>query len=876
MWEGRTDGEDDVSAPPAAARTQPGRAREARTPPPARRAASGAPPPLAGPVGIGSAIEYARRGGGGAGRYAQAVAEEGGDGVSGGEWRGATEKVKEKVLKKTREEVRGMSDEEEVFRGDDVDDNLRAVGNTVRGRGRNGEGDGDREGIEEVRKWEGEDYGEGSEGSYGVSGSSGSFEGSGEESSDVDEEEEDDEDEDGYVHYDRAEEFEDEEEDDDDEAAAEFAANRNPNYYAQRQRQAAEAYAEDHDDDYGDDYGDEHEHGDGDSEEYGSDGEPLVRQDSNFSRLSAQSWLTVDSAESIEGSGDGGAASAGAAGASGGRHGGGRGGGRSGGRGEGERIPAVENRRGRVSANADAVGQRAADGPGHPHYGEDLSELPDELAVSSRPRPRPILSAPTHMDVRQVGRPSNTGLMDVLDIVHSKTTLEKTVLECAVELLASTAAYKKKAWRRFGVRRVWLSADCERLCWTSKKDGVKSDYLRLSRVARLLCKDREVAIDIMEGHRIALLFANSDEANMWTRCLSCLVPMLSRVKAPPGVVPSEKEREDFNLVDDTFNGRSLRSYGSVNSYVVLGPVRGHSGEARLVLSRADKTFFGMRFIAADVTPLILRSHEEIAVLKRLSHPNLVKHHECLSDTGRGGHYVIFEHTPRGVVTETQRLENVAPIPERAARIIMRDIINALEYMHALRIVHADIRPDNLLRAVNGSVKVNPIGCITQDFTEIHDMTSLVRARLGSASPAFLAPELCWDGNAPAIPHKSYAMDVWSVGAVLYFLLYGRVPFGGASGQDVQRNICTAKLKFPRMPETSRKVRNLLKGVLGEKDPKTRIALSELKKHPWFAEGIDEEEGYLSRGATNVRLVVSAEEVESAVGQAKVRAPAAAR
>eukprot|EP00171_Calliarthron_tuberculosum_P012744 IDg12744t1 len=60
----------------------------------------------------------------------------------------------------------------------------------------------------------------------------------------------------------------------------------------------------------------------------------------------------------------------------------------------------------------------------------------------------------------------------------------------------------------------------------------------------------------------------------------------------------------------------------------------------------------------------------------------------------------------------------------------------------------DVRPDNLLRSVNGTIKRNPLGCITHVFTEVRSMSALVRARLAGASPAFLVPELCWQGNAP--------------------------------------------------------------------------------------------------------------------------------
>lgn len=787
---------------------------------------SGVKVKLSGPVGAGSALDYARRGGGNARRYAEE------DGDSKG-WGGSTRAVRKKVFRKTDEELNGVSDEDEVVAGDDIDAHLDDAGGGLEdlrvsedspGEGNTAQGWREQNGRNSYRsessdgRSSGGEYDEEEGGSYGDG-------------------------DDG---------------DDDSVAAAGF-------------RQRARG---------GSTNGGSVSSSDSDRE-FGSDGETLVRQNSNFSRLSAQSWLTVDSAESF---------------------------------GIGEEASVVRKpdeeptrepevalqRRNRVTAAAAAAEAQAVTAAAGERLGESSSAPPPpinqssasssqaspkmgkvekavlvpeypELPLNERSSRPSVLSVPTHMDVRQMGRPTG-GLMDVMDLVRSKTTLEKTVLECAIELLASTPAYKKKAWRRFGVRRVWLSADCEKLCWTSKKDGVQSDHMRLSAVVRLRCVEREVSIDVSEGHRISLLFANAEEANMWTRCLSCLIPLQSRVRAPPMVVPSDKEKEVFSLVDDFFNGRGLHSYGSVNSYVVLGPVRGHNGEARLVLSRADKTFFGMRYISEHESSFVLRSHEEIAVLKRLQHPNLVRHFECLADANRGGKYMIFEHTPRGVVTETERLEGVAGIPERTARIIMRDILSALEYLHALRIVHADLRPDNLLRAVNGSVKVNPLGCITQDFTDIRDMSRLVKARLGTSSPAFLPPELCWFGDSPAIPRKSYAMDSWAVGAVLYFLLYGRVPFSGSTSKEIQENICSAKLKFPRMPETSKKVRNLLKGVLGEKDPKTRIALSELKLHPWFAEGMEEEQGYLSQAPQHVRLVVSKEEVAGAVAEAKVRAP----
>lgn len=541
----------------------------------------------------------------------------------------------------------------------------------------------------------------------------------------------------------------------------------------------------------------------------------LVRQDSNFSRLSAQSWLTVDSAQDVEVE-------------------------------EGVSETVVEGKGG-IALDAEKSGAR------------NVAMLPDrKFPVDEDHVPAALFG----IDVEGT----------LMDSIASRPLHKLSVFECCALLQAGVSAFKKKSFRRFGARRVWLNASCDQLAWTSKKDGVDEDHIKLQKVAKIKCADRKLSIGVTEGYQISLLFADPTEAGLCVRALSCLIPLQARIRAPIGVHPPDKEREDYTLMDDVFNERSLRDYIAVNSYVVLCSAKGqpHSMGNKLAFSRSEGSFCGLRYIPLKLTPLLLRSQEEIAVLKRLDHPHVVKYHECLLDNERGGNYVIFEHLARGSLMDASRLEGVKTFPEMTARDVIRDVVAGLTYLHSLRIAHGDVRPDNILRAVDGTVKINPLGCITHDFTEIQNHAALVRARLGDASPVFLAPELCWLCEAPKAPAKSYAMDVWAVGVVLYFMLYGRIPFGGRNDEEIQQSICAGKLRFPRYPETSRKVRSLLKGILGEKDPKTRIGLSELENHPWFSEGERRIEGHLRGYREPTRLIVSPAEVDSAVQAAKVR------
>lgn len=545
----------------------------------------------------------------------------------------------------------------------------------------------------------------------------------------------------------------------------------------------------------------------------------VVRQNSNFSRLSAQSWLTVDSAHEVDVNQ--------------------------------QRSPST---RASPAPPPQSIDKAATPPVSVPLYHGSFSDADDFV-------PQQLFD----IDVRG----------SLLRDLRTKPYDTLSVLECCALLQEGVAALKKKNFLRFGARRVWLNAVCDKLMWTSKKAGAPANHINIQQVARVKCTDRELTIFLIEGRRISLLFANADEAAIWVRALSCLVPLQARISAPTVAIPPEKEREEFTLSHDLFEGRSLRQLVSISNYVLLCSAKDHpvANGHKVAFARSDSSFCTLRYIPRKIVPLLLRSQEEIAVLKRLKHPNIVHYRECLLDQQHGGTYVTFEYLARGTLMDASKLEGVQPIPENSARELIRDVVNALEYLHTLRIAHADVRPDNLLRSVDGAVKLNPIGCITHDFTEIKNLTSLVKTRLGDASPAFLAPELCWLCEAPPAHPKSYAMDVWAVGAVLYFMLYGRVPFGGRDDHEIQTAICTKKLRFPRHPETSKKVRSLLKGVLGEKDPKTRVGLSELKRHPWFAEGEPHSNSASSTSSKPlIRLTVPPEEIYYAVQRAKITMP----
>jgi tousled-like kinase len=147
------------------------------------------------------------------------------------------------------------------------------------------------------------------------------------------------------------------------------------------------------------------------------------------------------------------------------------------------------------------------------------------------------------------------------------------------------------------------------------------------------------------------------------------------------------------------------------------------------------------------------------------------------------------------------------LPEKDARIIISQILSGIEYLNRLqkKIIHYDLKPQNIIFN-NMEVKISDFGLakIMEDNTD--KLTSQ-----GVGTYWYLPPE-CFDTdkNPPGISSK---VDVWSIGVILYELVFGIRPFGHSLTQDriLKENIITnaKKVEFPSKPIVSEecKVRN---------------------------------------------------------------------
>lgn len=218
-----------------------------------------------------------------------------------------------------------------------------------------------------------------------------------------------------------------------------------------------------------------------------------------------------------------------------------------------------------------------------------------------------------------------------------------------------------------------------------------------------------------------------------------------------------------------------------------------------------------------------RVYQEIAILKKLDHVNIVKLVEVLDDPSEDNLHMVFELMRKGPVMEVPTDE---PLSEEQARLYFRDVILGMEYLHYQKIVHRDIKPSNLLLGDDGHVKIADFGVSNQ----FEGNDALLSSTAGT--PAFMAPETLSDKR------KSFsgkALDVWAMGVTLYCFVFGKCPFIDEYILALHNKIRTKLVDFPETPKISEELRTLILRML-DKNPDTRITLPEIKMDQWVTQG----------------------------------------
>ena len=286
-----------------------------------------------------------------------------------------------------------------------------------------------------------------------------------------------------------------------------------------------------------------------------------------------------------------------------------------------------------------------------------------------------------------------------------------------------------------------------------------------------------------------------------------------------------------NKTASTKDMKSIEPLGmvleDVSTLATLGT--GTFGRVRLVkITNLDilaktkpKEYFAMKILKkSEIMRLKQVQHilSEVNLLAKIRHPFIVNMWDYFQDQNIC--YMILEYIAGGELFSY--LRRVIKFEDSMGKFYAQEIVSAFAYLHSLKIAYRDLKPENLLIAENGHVKITDFG-----FAKIvEDRTWTL-----CGTPEYLAPEIIQS----ELGHNA-CVDWWALGVLIYEMLAGYPPFYDDNPFGIYQKILAAKVDFPRHFDA--KPKDLIKRLLMP-DRTKRIGClkrgaADVKNHKWFA------------------------------------------
>jgi len=249
---------------------------------------------------------------------------------------------------------------------------------------------------------------------------------------------------------------------------------------------------------------------------------------------------------------------------------------------------------------------------------------------------------------------------------------------------------------------------------------------------------------------------------------------------------------------------------------------GAFGSCTKVVSKSTKLTRAMKTCPKPLVKNVNEIWKEVAVMKRLDHPNIIKIYDTFED--HRNIYLIMELCTGGELFD--RIVELNSFDEKDSAIIMQQALRGVFYMHSKRIVHRDLKPENFLLTTKDDVDKTSLKII--DFGLAHDFPQdgeYLRTRTGSAY--YVAPQVL-EGK------YTESADMWSFGVINFVLLSGYPPFEGETDPEIFAKVKTGQFEYK--PEVWGSVSPDAKDLINQLltfDQDKRLKAGDALKHTWI-------------------------------------------
>ena len=297
---------------------------------------------------------------------------------------------------------------------------------------------------------------------------------------------------------------------------------------------------------------------------------------------------------------------------------------------------------------------------------------------------------------------------------------------------------------------------------------------------------------------------------------------------PKNEIPSEKTNSspNKNNKNDKINElkhKEEEKEVKIGNYIIKKTLgKGTFAKVKLAIHLSKKEKVAIKIIEKrrlKEEDDIIRLKREFEMLTQFNNPNVISVSEIFES--QDAYFTVMEYCDGGELFN-YIVENKILSDEKSA-FFYYQILNGLEYIHSLGIVHRDLKPENLLLTSEHIIKIIDFG-----LSNYFDKNSRQLLETPCGSPCYASPEML-SGEG----YDGFKIDIWATGIILFAMLCGFLPFDHKDNDKLFKKILECKIKFPK--HLSDEAKDLLKKILVP-NPRKRITIKEIKKHPFYLKG----------------------------------------
>jgi len=243
------------------------------------------------------------------------------------------------------------------------------------------------------------------------------------------------------------------------------------------------------------------------------------------------------------------------------------------------------------------------------------------------------------------------------------------------------------------------------------------------------------------------------------------------------------------------------------------------------VSKEDHKSYAIKFLEKDLFEGFEQMKRETDIMKKLDHKNILKLYDIFEDDRHV--YIVME-----LVEGSELFDKIIKkgyYSEKEAIFLIKQILEAVKYLHEHEIAHRDLKPENLLCSEVDGIDIIKIA----DFGLSKMFSGNEKLKTGCGTPGYVAPEILLQDT------YDNKVDLWSIGVITYILLSGYSPFYSENEAGLFEKIMTAEYNFDDecWDEISLLAKDFIKKLL-TKNPTTRLSANEALSHKWLSSNPD--------------------------------------